>query len=74
MVLEMIRKENDIRKLNEEQLRVLADEIRQFLIEKISATGGHLASNLGFPSGQADLGCGTSVLHPQTADRQKRRI
>lgn len=47
MVLEMIRKENDIRKLNEEQLRVLADEIRQFLIEKISATGGHLASNLG---------------------------
>ncbi len=47
MALEMIRKENDIRKLNEEQLRVLADEIRQFLIEKISATGGHLASNLG---------------------------
>ncbi|MDR6245477.1 1-deoxy-D-xylulose-5-phosphate synthase [Paenibacillus hunanensis] len=30
-----------------EQLTVLAGEIRQFLIEKLSATGGHLASNLG---------------------------
>lgn len=47
MVLEMIRQANDIKKLNGEQLKLLADEIRQFLIEKISRTGGHLASNLG---------------------------
>ena len=47
MVLEMIRQANDIKKLNGEQLKILADEIRQFLIEKISRTGGHLASNLG---------------------------
>ena len=47
MVLEMIRHANDIKKLNGEQLKLLADEIRQFLIEKISRTGGHLASNLG---------------------------
>lgn len=47
MVLDKIRKENDIKKLDEEQLKELADEIRQFLIEKISRTGGHLASNLG---------------------------
>lgn len=47
MVLEMIQKPNDIKKLNAEQLAALADEIRQFLIEKISRTGGHLASNLG---------------------------
>lgn len=47
MVLDKIRKENDIKKLEEEQLKELADEIRQFLIEKISRTGGHLASNLG---------------------------
>ncbi len=47
MVLEKIQKENDIKKLDEEQLKELADEIRQFLIEKISRTGGHLASNLG---------------------------
>ena len=47
MVLEMIRKENEIKKLDEGQLKELAGEIRQFLIEKISRTGGHLASNLG---------------------------
>lgn len=47
MILEMIRQTNDIKKLNSEQLKILADEIRQFLIEKISRTGGHLASNLG---------------------------
>lgn len=47
MILEMIHQPNDIKNLNGEQLKVLADEIRQFLIEKISKTGGHLASNLG---------------------------
>lgn len=47
MVLERIQKENDIKKLNGQELSVLADEIRTFLIEKISVTGGHLASNLG---------------------------
>lgn len=47
MILEMIQKENDIKKLDEGQLKELAGEIRQFLIEKISRTGGHLASNLG---------------------------
>lgn len=47
MILDLIQKPNDIKKLSSEQLPVLADEIRQFLIEKISKTGGHLASNLG---------------------------
>lgn len=47
MALELIRKENDIKKLNEEQIQSLSGEIRQFLIQKISRTGGHLASNLG---------------------------
>lgn len=46
-MLERIQKENDIKELNNEELEVLADEIREFLIEKISKTGGHLASNLG---------------------------
>lgn len=36
-----------IKKMDEEQLRVLAEEIREFLISNISKTGGHLASNLG---------------------------
>lgn len=47
MVLEKIQKENDIKNLEPEELEVLAQEIREFLIEKVSMTGGHLASNLG---------------------------
>ena len=47
MALEKIQKANDIKELTEEELKDLSDEIRQFLIEKISVTGGHLASNLG---------------------------
>lgn len=47
MILEKIKKANDVKKLDMAQLPLLADEIRQFLIEKISVTGGHLASNLG---------------------------
>ena len=47
MILERIHKENDIKKLNKKDLQILAEEIREFLIEKISVTGGHLASNLG---------------------------
>ena len=47
MVLEKIEKENDIKKIAPEDYGILADEIREFLIEKISVTGGHLASNLG---------------------------
>ena len=47
MILERIQKANDIKKLNWDELEVLSAEIRQFLVEKISKTGGHLASNLG---------------------------
>lgn len=47
MALEKIQKENDIQKLRPEELGELSQEIREFLIEKISMTGGHLASNLG---------------------------
>lgn len=47
MVLDKIKQENDIRLLNREELPILADEIREFLIQKISVSGGHLASNLG---------------------------
>lgn len=47
MVLEKIKQENDIKKLSKAELPVLADEIRDFLIQKISLSGGHLASNLG---------------------------
>lgn len=46
-MLERIQKENDIKSLNREELGILAEEIRGFLIDKVSKTGGHLASNLG---------------------------
>lgn len=47
MILDKIQKENDIKLLNREELPELAEEIRGFLIEKISENGGHLGSNLG---------------------------
>ncbi|MBQ4417565.1 MAG: 1-deoxy-D-xylulose-5-phosphate synthase, partial [Butyrivibrio sp.] len=47
MWLEQIRETNDIKKLPEEALPVLAQEIRSFLVEHLSVTGGHLGSNLG---------------------------
>ena len=47
MVLDKITNANDIKKLTQEELQQLPGEIRQFLIESLSKTGGHLASNLG---------------------------
>jgi len=47
MFLEKIENPNDIKKINKKDYGALAEEIRQFLIEKISVTGGHLGSNLG---------------------------
>ena len=47
MVLDKIKKANDIKKLSPQEVDILRDEIREFLIDSISVTGGHLASNLG---------------------------
>ena len=46
-MLEKINKPNDIHKIALADFPLLAEEIRQFLIESVSRTGGHLASNLG---------------------------
>lgn len=46
-MLEKIKKPNDVKKIPAERLPELAEEIRGFLIESLSRTGGHLASNLG---------------------------
>lgn len=46
-MLEKIQKPNDIKKIPADQLPALAEEIRKFIIESLSKTGGHLASNLG---------------------------
>ncbi|SFS59969.1 1-deoxy-D-xylulose-5-phosphate synthase [Paenibacillus sp. 453mf] len=47
MLLPQIKGPNDLKSLSVDELVSLSGEIRQFLIETISRTGGHLASNLG---------------------------
>lgn len=47
MLLDNIKKPNDIKNIHPERYDDLAQEIREFLINKISVTGGHLGSNLG---------------------------
>lgn len=47
MILEKINEVNAVKKLPQEELAPLAQEIREFLIQSLSRTGGHLASNLG---------------------------
>lgn len=46
-LLKGINSPDDLKKLSNEQLVELSEEIRQFLIDKAAKTGGHLASNLG---------------------------
>ena len=46
-ILSQVKKPEDLKKLNKDELKILAQEIREFLIEKVSKTGGHLSSNLG---------------------------
>ena len=47
MIINNINNNKDLKKLNYEEKKELANEIREYLIETISKTGGHLASNLG---------------------------
>jgi 1-deoxy-D-xylulose-5-phosphate synthase len=47
VLLEQVNSPSDLKKLAIEELPILAEEIRKFLIESLSKTGGHLASNLG---------------------------
>lgn len=47
MILDNIKNANDIKKIDPKDYEELAREIRRFLVEKVSHTGGHLASNLG---------------------------
>ena len=47
MILETIHSPEDVKKLDEHQLPELCAEIREFLVQSVSRTGGHLASNLG---------------------------
>jgi 1-deoxy-D-xylulose-5-phosphate synthase len=46
-ILEQINFPSELRELERKQLKPLADELRQFIIESVAKTGGHLSSNLG---------------------------
>ncbi|MGN0395577.1 MAG: 1-deoxy-D-xylulose-5-phosphate synthase N-terminal domain-containing protein, partial [Coprococcus sp.] len=46
-ILDSINKPNDIKNIDSKELPKLAEEIRKLLVESVSRTGGHLASNLG---------------------------
>ncbi len=46
-ILEQINYPSELRELERKQLKPLADELRQFIIESVAKTGGHLSSNLG---------------------------
>src|SRR5579875_1668432 len=47
MLLESINSPTDLRRLGPDQLATLATEIREFIVQAVSVTGGHLGSNLG---------------------------
>mgnify|MGYP000790134996 CR=1 FL=1 len=46
-ILNKVNSSNDIKRLNKNELPQLCAELREFIIENVSKTGGHLASNLG---------------------------
>ena len=85
-LLSRIQRAGDVKKLLPEELPVLCDEIRNFLIESVSATGGHLASNLGVVELTVALHRALQlprdkivfdvapVLYAQAFDRTPRRI
>ncbi len=47
MILDRVNTPEDVKKLSEEELKQLAEELRQFIISVVEKTGGHLASSLG---------------------------
>ena len=46
-MIEKINSAEDVKKLNIEEQKQLAEEIRKYILEIVSKNGGHLASNLG---------------------------
>ena len=47
MILDRVNNPNDVNKLSLKEKKELAKEIREFLIDKVSKSGGHFASNMG---------------------------
>ena len=64
-ILETISGHEELLRLNEEQRLQLCDEVREFLIDRVSKTGGHLASNLGM----VELSVALETVYDTSKDR-----
>ena len=64
-ILQRIHSHEDLIKLNDDELLVLCNQIREFLIDRVSKTGGHLASNLG----TVELSVALEVVYDTQIDR-----
>lgn len=85
MIIDRINEPKDLKNLNQRELNVLAGEIRNAIINKLSVKGGHLASNLGVieltvalhyvfnsPTDKIIFDVVSSVLHSQNIDGKKK--
>ncbi|WP_128113674.1 1-deoxy-D-xylulose-5-phosphate synthase [Polynucleobacter necessarius] len=65
MTLHSINSPDDLKKLSREELPALADELREFVLDSVSKTGGHLSSNLG----TVELSIASHYVFDTPADR-----
>ena len=64
-ILQQIHNHYDLQKLSNQELLQLCDEIREFLVQSVSRTGGHLASNLGV----VELSVAIETVYDTNVDR-----
>lgn len=64
-ILNKVNSSNDIKRLNKNELPQLCAELREFIIENVSKTGGHLASNLG----TVELTVALHIVYDSAVDR-----
>ena len=64
-ILQRIYSHEDLQNLTQQERLLLCDEIRRFLVESISKTGGHLASNLGM----VELSVAIETIYDTNVDR-----
>lgn len=57
MILDNINGPKDIKQLNREELHILADETRHYILQKVSEHGGHIGPNLGIVDHLNLIGC-----------------
>ena len=69
-VLNKINNPQDLKKLSKDEINVLCTEIREFLVEKVTKSGGHVASNLGV----VELTIALHLVYDMPKDKIKKII